>query len=113
MKLAPQCSRALVNASIKGYLDILLLLLNFGVNPNKIDIITGTGPQHEAVRFSSIKDEKTREIRLRIVQYLAMYGANPELANTSGETPIKLASEKPPHLIESYINALKSKLYIQ
>ena len=108
MKLVSQCSRALVNASIKGYLDIVLLLLNFGVNPNKIDIITGTGPQHEAVRFSSLKDEKIRDIRLRIIEYLSMYGADPNLPNTSGETPMRLASQKPQHLVQSYINALRS-----
>jgi ankyrin repeat protein len=108
MKLASLCSRALVNASIKGYLDIVLLLLNFGVNPNKIDIITGTGAQHEAVRFSSLKDDKMRDIRLKIIQYLSMYGADPNLPNTSGETPIRLASQKPPNIIESYMNALRS-----
>ena len=110
--MAPQCSRALVNASIKGYLDITLLLLNFGVNPNKIDIITGTGPQHEAVRFNSTKDENMRDLRLKIVQNLAMYGADPELQNTSGETPMKIASEKPSNLVDSYLKALKS-LYLK
>jgi hypothetical protein len=108
-KLAPSCSRALVNACIKGYLDIVLLLLNFGVNPNKIDIITGTGPQHEAVRFSLIKDAKVRELRLKIVQYLAVYGADPELQNTSGETPMRIVSTKPLQLIESYTNALRGE----
>lgn len=109
-RLAQQSSRALVNAAIKGYFDIVLLLLNFGVNPNRIDIITGTGAQHEAVRYNLIKDEKIRELRIKIVQYLAYYGADPELSNTSGETPMKIALSKPAYLIESYIMALRGKV---
>ena len=93
-KLSQSCSRALVNAAIKGYFDIVLLLLDFGVNPNKIDKITGTGPQHEAVRYNDT-NEQSREIRLKIVQYLAMYGADPELQNTQGETQMMLALLKP------------------
>ena len=84
-KLAQYCTRALVNASIKGYFDIVLMLLNFGVNPNKIDIINGTGALHEAVRYNDIRDEKTRLERLKIVKYLAIYGADPDLANVKRE----------------------------
>jgi hypothetical protein len=105
-KLSQLCSRALVNASIKGYFDIVLLLLNFGVNPNKIDKITGTGPQHEAVRYND-NNEQSRENRLKIVQYLAMYGADLEMQNTHGETPMKLALLKPSQIVDHYINALK------
>ena len=84
-KLVQHCTRALINASIKGYFDIVLLLLNFGVSSNKIDIITGTGPLHEAVRYNDIKDEQNQLERLKIVQYLVMYGADPELANIKRE----------------------------
>lgn len=107
-KLAQFCSRALVNACIKGYFDIVLLLLNFGVNPNKIDIITGTGAQHESVRYYDLRDEKLRDIRLKIVQYLAIFGADPQLVNTRGETPMKLATDKNPRVPENFIQALKA-----
>jgi hypothetical protein len=63
-------------------------LLNYGVNPNKIDVITGTGPLHEAVRYNEIKDEKSRFERLKIVNYLALYGADPELPNVKREVCI-------------------------
>ena len=106
-KLSQSCSRALVNAAIKGYFDIVLLLLDFGVNPNKIDKITGTGPQHEAVRYNDT-NEQSREIRLKIVQYLAMYGADPELQNTQGETPMMLALLKPLNTVDGYTNSLKA-----
>ena len=85
IKLAQYCVRALVNASIKGYFDIVLLFLNYGVNPNKVDIITGTGPLHEAVRYNDMKDEKTRLDRLKIVNFLALYGADPDLVNVKRE----------------------------
>ncbi len=85
LKLATGCTRALINASIKGYFDVVLLLLNFGVNPNKIDIITGTGPLHEAVRYNDIKDEKSRLERLKIVHYLTLFGADPETPNLKRE----------------------------
>ena len=84
-KLAQNSIRALINASIKGYFDIVLLLLNYGVNPNKVDIITGSGPLHEAVRYNDIKDEKVRQERLKIIQFLARYGADPELVNVKRE----------------------------
>ena len=84
-RLAQHCIRALINASIKGYFDIVLLLLNYGVNPNKVDIITGTAPLHEAVRYNDIKDEKNQLERLKIVHYLAKYGADPELPNLKRE----------------------------
>ncbi len=84
-KLAQNSIRALVNASIKGYFDIVLLLLNYGVNPNKVDIITGSGPLHEAVRYNEIKDEKVREERLKIVRFLTSFGADPELVNVKRE----------------------------
>ena len=83
--MSQQCVRALINAAIKGYFDIVLLLLNYGVNPNKIDVITGSGPLHEAVRYNDIKDEKSQQERLKIVQYLALYGADPELPNQKNE----------------------------
>ena len=85
VKLAQNCTRALINASIKGYFDIVYLLLNYGVNPNRIDIITGTGPLHEAVRYNDSKDDKTQLERIKIVQFLAAYGADPELANIKRE----------------------------
>lgn len=86
VKLAQQCTRALVNASIKGYFDIVLLLLDYGVNPNRIDIITGTGALHEALRYNDAKDEKNVQMeRVKIVQFLAAYGADPELANIKRE----------------------------
>lgn len=84
-KMSQISIRALVNASIKGYFEIVLLLLNYGVNPNKVDIITGSGPLHEAVRYNDIKDEKVREERLKIVHYLCLYGADPELVNVKRE----------------------------
>lgn len=62
-----------------------MLLLNYGVSPNKIDAITGTGALHEAVRYNEIKDEKSRFERLKIVHYLALYGADPELPNVKRE----------------------------
>ena len=81
--LASLSTRALINASIKGYLGIVLLLLNFGVNPNKIDSVTGTGPLHEAVRYDELKGDNPE--RLKIVHVLAQYGASPELLNAKRE----------------------------
>jgi len=85
INMAHLCTRALTNAAIKGYLNIVLLLLNFGVNPNKIDPITGSGPLHEAVRYDDVKDEKSRLERLKLVYFLALFGADPELANVKRE----------------------------
>lgn len=61
------------------------MLLNYGVNPNKVDIITGSGPLHEAVRYNDIRDEKVRHERLKIVYYLSLYGADPEAINVKRE----------------------------
>jgi hypothetical protein len=97
----------LVNACIKGYFDIVLLLLNFGVNPNKIDIITGTGPLHEAVRYSYSREDKNRDIRQKIVQYLAQYGADPEQPNAANETPMRIVITKNDKSAEQYIQILK------
>ena len=77
---------------MKGYFEIVLLLLNYGVNPNKIDGITGTGPLHEAVRYNDIKDDKSQQERLKIVHYLTLYGADPELANLNREVQNYLAA---------------------
>ena len=73
-----------MNASIKGYLGIILLLLNFGVNPNKIDSATGTGPLHESVRYNDLKGDDALE-RLKLVHILAQYGASPDLMNAKRE----------------------------
>lgn len=86
--MAQSSIRALVNASIKGYFDIVLLLLNYGVNPNKVDIITGSGPLHEAVRYNDIKEEKVRQERIKIVHHLCLFGADPELVNVNREVTI-------------------------
>ena len=78
------CTRALVQATTKGLFHIVLLLLNYGVNPNKIDAITGTGPLHEAVRYHEV-NEGSRQERLKIVRSLALFGADPQLVNLKRE----------------------------
>jgi hypothetical protein len=104
-----------VNACIKGYFDIVLLLLNFGVNPNKIDIITGTGPLHEAVRYSHTHDGMNNDVRLKTVQYLAQYGADPEQPNAANETPMKIVISKNEKSTELFIQKLKriSSLFLR
>lgn len=82
-------------------------MLNYGVNPNKVDIITGSGPLHEAVRYNDFKDDKSCQERLKIVKFLAFYGADPELVNVKRETPIQLANLKPYHLADQYIESMK------
>lgn len=86
--LAQSSSRALLNAAIKGFFDIVILFLNFGANPNKIDPINGSSALHEAVRYNDINDEKNRIERLKIVKFLAMFGASPELKNLRNEVRI-------------------------
>ena len=42
---------AIIEAAIRGYTNVVLLLLDYGVNANGINDIKETGPLHEATRF--------------------------------------------------------------
>ena len=88
--IAQKSIRALIHATIKGNLNIILILLNYGIDPNQVELVNGTGPLHEAVRFNDIHDENTRLERLKIVKCLANYGANPDLVNLRNEVKFHL-----------------------
>lgn len=83
--VAQQSIRGLISATVKGQLKIIMLLLNYGIDPNQIELVNGTGPLHEAVRYNEIHDEMGRVERLKIVKILASFGANPDLVNLRNE----------------------------
>jgi ankyrin repeat protein len=87
---AQKSIRALINATIRGNIYSILLLLNYGIDPNQIELINGTGPLHEAVRYNDFEDEVTRQERLKIVKYLANFGANPDLVNLRNEVGLNI-----------------------
>ncbi|KAL5015539.1 hypothetical protein ScPMuIL_009809 [Solemya velum] len=83
---------AIVEAAVRGYTDIVLLLLDYGVCPNSISGLKGSGPLHEAVRF----------LRLNAAEVLLRYGADPRLPNTIDETPISLAKQLPMTMADKF-----------
>ncbi|KAK3101150.1 hypothetical protein FSP39_001324 [Pinctada imbricata] len=68
---------ALVEASIRGYKDIVHLLLDYGVNPNLQDKDRQTCGLHEATRFA----------RLEVAEILLKFGASSEIENEKKEVP--------------------------
>lgn len=84
---------AIIEASIRGYTEIIQLLLDFGVNPNGISEEKQTGPLHEATRFLRIDAAKT----------LLEYGANSKLQNPKNETPESLAENLPNVISEKFL----------
>lgn len=66
------------------------LLLNFGVNPNKIDDNSGSSALHELVRMFEPSEDKFR-LRLKIIEFLTLFGASPELRNRMNEVRFKFA----------------------
>jgi hypothetical protein len=61
------------------------LLLTYGVNPNLIDSKVGTGILHEAVRFDDKKEQHLNYQRFKMIKFLTIYGANPDLKNLKKE----------------------------
>ncbi|KAH9504867.1 hypothetical protein Btru_062127, partial [Bulinus truncatus] len=78
-------SRAIVEASVRGFTDIVELLLEYGVSCNGLDENSGSSALHEAVRFN----------RIEVVKLLVAFQADPDLQNSNRETPRILAYELP------------------
>ncbi|KAH9504838.1 hypothetical protein Btru_062072 [Bulinus truncatus] len=78
-------SRAIVEASVRGFTNIVELLLEYGVSCNGLDENSGSSALHEAVRFN----------RIEVVKLLVAFQANPDLQNSNRETPRILAYELP------------------
>lgn len=83
-KISFYSSRALINAGLKPNFEMVLLLLNFGVNPNKIEENSGSSVLHEMVRVNETSEDKFR-LRLKIIEFLTLFGASPELRNRMNE----------------------------
>lgn len=88
-KISFYCSRALINAGLKPSFEMVFLLLNFGVNPNKIEENSGSSALHELVRVFEPSEDKFR-LRLKIIEFLTLFGASPELRNLMNEVKLKL-----------------------
>ena len=69
-------------AAIKGHLEILKLLINFGVSPNTVAF--GWTPIQYAVKFEQAE----------IVEYLAPITTHPNSVNPKGHTPFQVAAAK-------------------
>ncbi|KAL3853669.1 hypothetical protein ACJMK2_017192 [Sinanodonta woodiana] len=78
-------TRALVEASIRGHCEIVQLLLDYGVDPNKMDVVKRTLALIEGVRF----------IRFTVAEILLKYGAQPEMKNTQNESAALLVKTLP------------------
>lgn len=96
MDFSPQlvvenCWSALFYASIRGDFDLAYLLLTYGVDPNMMEGKNGTGIVHEVVRFENKAEPcepSSLMRRVKVVKYLAIYGANPDLKNAKKEAII-------------------------
>lgn len=77
-----QSTRSLFEAAKTGRLEIVRLLLIAGMDPNARHPETGDTPLHEAARF----------FRKDVAVLLLQYGADPECANKSGETPFGIVT---------------------
>ncbi|XP_060063821.1 caskin-1-like isoform X2 [Ylistrum balloti] len=76
---------AIIESAIRGYTEIVQLLLDYGVSPNGISDLKETGPLHEATRFC----------RTEVARILLNYGANPAVRNMKNESPKTLAEGLP------------------
>ncbi|KAK6175172.1 hypothetical protein SNE40_013691 [Patella caerulea] len=78
-------THAIVAAAIRGNNDVVELLLNYGISPNSISEISGSGPMHEAVRF----------YRIKVFEVLLKFGGSPKLKNSLGEVPENMIKDLP------------------
>lgn len=88
---------AIIEAAIRGYTNVVHLLLDYGVNVNSINDLKETGPLHEATRF----------LRFESAKMLVQYGASPQLQNPKLETPLKIAESLPPTVNSKFILLFK------
>ena len=88
---------AIIEAAIRGYTNVVLLLLDYGVNANGINDIKETGPLHEATRF----------LRFESAEMLVQYGASPQLQNPKLETPLNIAQSMPPTVNSKFLLLFK------
>lgn len=75
---------------MKANFEAVYLFLVHGINPNLLDSRTGTSVLHEAIRFDENKDKKANHARFKMIKYLTLYGANPELENYKNEVTYDL-----------------------
>ncbi|XP_052058441.1 uncharacterized protein LOC127698798 [Mytilus californianus] len=90
---------AIIEAALRGYTEVVHLLLDYGVNANCINDIKETGPLHEATRF----------LRYEAAENLIEYGASPLLQNPKSETPLKIAEALPPNLNTKFLELFKDR----
>lgn len=88
---------AIIEAALRGYTEIVHLLLDYGVNANCINDLKETGPLHEATRF----------LRFEVAEKLVEYGASPHLQNPKSETPFKIAESLPASINGKFIALFK------
>ncbi|KAK7103037.1 uncharacterized protein [Littorina saxatilis] len=81
--LSNQC--AVVEAAMRDNADVLELLLEYGIDPNQLDILRGSTALHEAVRFC----------RAKSAELLLAFGADVDKENLKKETPRTLSKELP------------------
>lgn len=79
-------TRALREAAKTGKKDVARLLLDLGLDCTASDLVTGDTALHEACRF----------VRAEVAEHLLAFGADAEVANAAGETPIAIVEAYPP-----------------
>ncbi|OWF53221.1 uncharacterized protein LOC110446699 [Mizuhopecten yessoensis] len=84
---------AIIEAAIRGYGEIVQLLLDYGVSPNGISDLKETGPLHEATRFC----------RIEVAKILLKFGANPAVRNMNNESPKTIANDLPKIKSEEFL----------
>ncbi|CAF5211184.1 unnamed protein product, partial [Rotaria magnacalcarata] len=93
--LAQRAYRASIIAARLGHDKCLETLLDYGMDPNICDR-TRTSPLHVAVR----------SLKLSTARLLISRGADKNLINNRGETPIVIAEYLQPDQRQSFINVL-------
>ncbi|XP_060561908.1 uncharacterized protein LOC132721604 isoform X2 [Ruditapes philippinarum] len=85
---------AMIEASIRGYKDVVEMMLDYGYDPNALDQDRDTTALMEAVRF----------VRIPVVETLLKYGAKTDVKNSKSESPESLLKSQklPQSMVETF-----------